>query len=54
MGCIARLGCLVLLLCLLALGWLTRDRWLRVVITENIMARAVMITKSTRPSLAYR
>ena len=28
MGCIARLGCLVLLVCLAIGGWLTRDRWL--------------------------
>ena len=28
MGCIARLGCLVLLVCLAVGGWLTRDRWL--------------------------
>lgn len=28
MGCIARLGCLVLLALLAAIGWLTRDRWM--------------------------
>jgi hypothetical protein len=28
MGCIARLGCLVLLAVLAVIGWLTRDRWL--------------------------
>ena len=28
MGCFARLGCLVLLALLAAVGWLTRDQWL--------------------------
>src|SRR5881628_2364002 len=28
MGCIARLGCLILLVCLAIGGWFTRDRWL--------------------------
>src|SRR5262245_52519988 len=28
MGCIARLGCLVLLALLGVIGWFTRDRWL--------------------------
>lgn len=28
MGCIARLGCLVVLLALVAGGWFTRDRWM--------------------------
>ena len=28
MGCIARLGCLVVLAILLVAGWFTRDRWL--------------------------
>lgn len=28
MGCITRLGCLVLLAILAAVGWLTRDRWM--------------------------
>lgn len=28
MGCVFRLGCLVLLLCALVLGWFTRDRWM--------------------------
>ena len=28
MGCIARLGCLVMVVCLAIGGWLTRDRWL--------------------------
>jgi hypothetical protein len=28
MGCIARLGCLIVLVCLAVVGWFTRDRWL--------------------------
>src|ERR1043166_9493142 len=28
MGCIARLGCLIVLAVLAGVGWLTRDRWL--------------------------
>jgi len=28
MGCIARLGCLILLICVAVGAWLTRDRWL--------------------------
>jgi hypothetical protein len=28
MGCIARLGCLILLICLAVGAWLTRDRWM--------------------------
>src|SRR6185436_3563618 len=28
MGCIARLGCLVILAILCVVGWFTRDRWL--------------------------
>lgn len=31
MGCIGRLGCLVMLALLAAVGWLTRDRWLHMV-----------------------
>ena len=28
MGCLIRLGCLVVLLCALIVGWFTRDRWM--------------------------
>jgi hypothetical protein len=31
MGCIGRLGCLVALALLAAIGWLTRDRWLHLI-----------------------
>jgi hypothetical protein len=31
MGCIARIGCLIVLALLAVIGWLTRDRWLHVV-----------------------
>jgi hypothetical protein len=28
MGCLVRLGCLVILFCAAVIGWFTRDRWM--------------------------
>jgi len=42
MGCIARLGCLILLAILAVIGWFTRDRWL----PESMRSHAVSATKS--------
>jgi hypothetical protein len=41
MGCIARLGCLVLLAILAVIGWLTRDRWM----PESMRSHTVSATK---------
>ena len=47
MGCLARLGCLVLLALLAIGGWLTRDRWLRQ--TTGSPARATPATAVWEP-----
>src|SRR3954466_5105150 len=41
MGCIARVGCLILLAVLAVIGWFTRDRWL----PERMRSHAVAATK---------
>src|ERR1051326_8382408 len=42
MGCIARLGCLILLAILAVIGWFTRDRWM----PASMRSHAVSATKS--------
>jgi len=41
MGCVARLGCLVLLAILAVIGWFTRDRWM----PERLRSHAVSAAK---------
>lgn len=40
MGCIARLGCLIVLAVLAAVGWFTRDRWLPARFKHEVAAAA--------------
>jgi len=37
MGCIARLGCLILLVCLAVGAWLTRDRWMHAITGKPVV-----------------
>lgn len=39
MGCIARLGCLILLVCLAIGAWFTRDRWLSKITGKPVVTR---------------
>lgn len=54
MGCIARLGCLVLLAALAVGAWLTRDRWLRVVSGSATPSPAVSAWEPLDPAAGER
>jgi hypothetical protein len=54
MGCFARLGCLVLLALLAAVGWLTRDQWLSKLTGRPTTAAAVSTWQPLSPEAAAR
>lgn len=54
MGCIARLGCLVLLAALAVGAWLTKDRWLRTVSSSGTPASAVSAWEPLNPAAGER
>lgn len=52
MGCLARLGCLVLLLCAAAAAWLTKDRWLTRVTGRRVAPAHVAASSPAWESLS--
>jgi len=49
MGCIARLGCLILLVCLAVGAWLTRDQWLHKITGKPVVTSAASAWEPLTP-----
>ncbi|MEP6621047.1 MAG: hypothetical protein ABJE47_17100 [bacterium] len=54
MGCIARLGCLMLLAILAVCGWFTRDRWLKKVMAPEPVAPRANVWEPLTPEAGIR
>jgi hypothetical protein len=54
MGCLARLGCLILLVFLAVAGWLTRDRWLPRLTGHGVTASTASVWQPLSPAAGAR